>query len=277
MPRALLLYCLFYLLPGCSSNEAQNFACAYPAAATAENPNTEIVGFDDCGHFDKQGEPVFSVQQQQQIRQAADNNLICVYVGTELGHYRVFYFFNDKRYETVFYDNGCDYFQEGLVRVFENGKTAFADNQLNIVLRPNTDIATSFWAGHAIVCNGPLDFEQVGEHTLQRGGNCGLINHQGELVLPMQHRLESEAFDQYIIGQNGCPPPPVIDEQQALCHARWLGKIHDYVPEGEYQHKVLELENKWQITLFSKHAKEKIIIEIKRGTAQMIIMQRQPI
>lgn len=278
MSRILIVCCLFYLLSGCSlSPEPQSFVCAYPAASTGETPNPEIVGFDDCGYFDAEGNPVFTAQQQQQIRKAAENNLLCVYVGTEIGSYRVFYFYNDTRHETVFYDNGCDYFREGLVRVFERNKTAFADSQLNIVLRPHSDIATSFWAGHAIVCNGPLDMENIGETTLKSGGHCGLINKQGALVLAMQHSLESEAFEQYIIAQNGCSPPPILEEQQALCHAQWLGHLHEYIRDEKYTHKLVELENKWQITLFFSKADEKIIIELKRNTGQMIIIQRQPL
>lgn len=251
-----------------------HFACVYSATASSDD---NIIGVDDCGYFDTNGEPLFAEKPAQQIHEAAKDHLVCVYVGIEQGSYRVFYFYNDKHYETVFYDNGCDYYQEGLVRVFDNGKTAFADEQLNIVLRPHTDIATTFWAGHAVVCNGPFNPEEIGASTREDAGHCGLINHQGELVLPLEYSLESEVFEQYILAHNGCPPPPVNDAQQALCYVQWLGKVHEYVPEGDYESKVLDLDSKWQVTLSSQKTREKFIIEIRRDTAQMIIMQRQPI
>ena len=273
-----VVFILLTASQACSwSQPVARFACVYPAANGVVATSGDVVGVDDCGHFDDEGAPVFAGQSQGQILQAAKNNLICVYVGTQQGSYRVFYFYNDRHFETVFYDNGCDYFQEGLTRVFHEGKTVFVDPQLNIILSPGTEIATGFWAGHAVVCNGNFRAEEVGASTLEDSGNCGMIDHQGKLVLPLEYSLESEVFEQYILANNGCPSPPVVSAEQALCHVRWLGKVHQYIPEVEYDSKVLELANKWQITLISKRAREKFIIEIRRDTAQMIIMQRQPI
>jgi len=276
--RIASLLALLGLAMACSHGPQETpFACAYPAAASAANPEPEVVGYKDCGFYDREGNPVFSAEQEQGLRAAARDKLICVYTGSEQGHYRVFYVYNERRLETVFYDNGCDYFSEGLVRVFDKDTTAFADAQLNIVIRPGTVLATPFHAGHAVVCNGPFSYDKVDEHVRQTSGHCGLIDHQGTLVVPMAYEREAEVFEQYIIAHNGCIPPPISDPQQALCHALWQARLNEFLPEGEFTNKVSSSDGQWQVLLYPKRSREQLLIELRRDSAGLIIIQRQPL
>ena len=75
--------------------------------------------------------------------------------------------------------------------------------------------------GHAVVCNGPFIEEVHGEHTLRKGGRCGLINREGELVLEAKYAIENrQAIVNYINSNNHCRPPPIISNESALCHAK---------------------------------------------------------
>lgn len=277
MLRTFLLLSLFALALACSGPSETPFACAYPDANSSADGEAEIVGFPNCGVYDANGNPVFTAEQEQRIRQAAQDRLICVYTGSEKGHYRAFYVYNERRLETVFYDNGCDYYSEGLVRVFDKDKTAFADSQLNIVLRPGTVLAAPFHAGHAVVCNGPFKYESVDGHVMQHGGACGLIDHQGKLVVPMNYARDDEIFEHYIIAHNGCTAPPISTAKQALCHAVWQARLNEFLPEGEFTHKATAQGEKWQVLLISRQGKEKVLVELQRDSGQLIIMQRQPL
>lgn len=79
------------------------------------------------------------------------------------------------------FDNGPDYFEEGLARTEQNGKTGFFDKKLSIIIKPQYDFAFPFRKGVSIVCNG-CKKEKAGEHTEIVGGKWGAINKKGEIV-----------------------------------------------------------------------------------------------
>lgn len=85
----------------------------------------------------------------------------------------------------VVYDNGPDYFEEGLARFAENGKMGFFNARGKKVIPATYDWATPFRDGLAAVCNGcrevPLDHERMQID----GGSWGMIDPAGKTVLPM--------------------------------------------------------------------------------------------
>ena len=82
------------------------------------------------------------------------------------------------------FDNGPDYFEEGLARTQQNGKIGFFNKKLSILIKPQYDFAFPFNKGVSIVCNGCIK-KKTGEHTEIVGGEWGAINKRGEIIHPI--------------------------------------------------------------------------------------------
>ncbi len=83
--------------------------------------------------------------------------------------------------KTLPYDNGPDYFSEGLARFEHNGTIGFIDKSLSVVIESRYDFAYPFRNGLSVVCIGCVA-KKSGEHTEMVGGKWGLINRKGEIV-----------------------------------------------------------------------------------------------
>ncbi len=83
------------------------------------------------------------------------------------------------------FDNGPDYFEEGLARTEKNGKIGFFDKKLSVVIKPQYDFAFPFNKGVSIVCSGCTK-KKTGEHTEIAGGRWGAINRKGEIIQPVK-------------------------------------------------------------------------------------------
>ncbi|NJO90703.1 MAG: WG repeat-containing protein [Chloroflexia bacterium] len=68
-------------------------------------------------------------------------------------------------FEVFRYDNGPDYFSEGLLRIVKNGKIGYANEQGKIVIEPQYDCAWPFANGKASVSNS-CKVEKDGEHEI---------------------------------------------------------------------------------------------------------------
>jgi hypothetical protein len=83
------------------------------------------------------------------------------------------------------YDNGADYFVEGLRRFVKNGKIGFVDRNGKVIIEPKHDFVDYFNYGYASFCDG-CDWEKTDdEHKSIVGGKWGMMNTKGETV----HRL----------------------------------------------------------------------------------------
>lgn len=88
-------------------------------------------------------------------------------------------------YQPFLYDNGADYFSEGLRRLVKNGKVGFADRNGKIVIEAEHDFAFPFNYGYAAFCDG-CDWEKTNdEHRSVVGGKWGVMNVKGETVQPL--------------------------------------------------------------------------------------------
>jgi len=88
-------------------------------------------------------------------------------------------------YRPFFYDNGADYFSEGVRRFVKNGKVGFADRNGTVVIEANHDFASPFNYGYAAFCDG-CDWEKTDdEHKAIVGGDWGVMNFKGEIVQPI--------------------------------------------------------------------------------------------
>lgn len=88
-------------------------------------------------------------------------------------------------YRPFFYDNGADYFSEGVRRFVKNGKVGFADRNGTVVIKPEHDFVSPFNYGYAVFCDG-CDWEKTeDEHKAMVGGIWGMMNFKGEIVQPI--------------------------------------------------------------------------------------------
>ncbi|AHF16407.1 WG repeat-containing protein [Niabella soli] len=96
------------------------------------------------------------------------------------------------KFHPMAFDNGPDYFVEGLSRCVDNGKVGFVNLQGAVVIRPQWDWMSPFNYGYASGCNKCyLDRSTDPEHAsvaLNAGGEKIYINRQGQSVPLMNHR-----------------------------------------------------------------------------------------
>lgn len=92
---------------------------------------------------------------------------------------------NGRSLEVLPFDNGADYFVEGLVRGRRNGKIAFFDRAFRMVIPPRYDFAWPFEKGVASVCNDCKETSE-GEHDTMTGGRWGYIDKRGREVVAVK-------------------------------------------------------------------------------------------
>ena len=93
------------------------------------------------------------------------------------------------------FDNGADYFVEGLARTVRDGKVGFVNEALELVVPPTWDFALPFSDGTAMVCLGcvrrPVTDRPHEEHFEMVGGRWGYIDTVGKVVVPVEYEKNS--------------------------------------------------------------------------------------
>lgn len=103
-------------------------------------------------------------------------------------------------YYTLLFDNGSDYFQEGVQRIVSitTGKVGFATLDGNIVVTPQWDFATPFNYGYAQVMNDvkkePIDDEHWRVVAQSDTSFLGYVNQKGELVEPYMQQKHPKDY-----------------------------------------------------------------------------------
>jgi len=93
-----------------------------------------------------------------------------------------------KTAPALLYDNGPDYFVEGLARTVRDGKVGFVNEELEVVVPREWDFAFPCEDGVARVCTGcSVAREEGGEHGIVQGGTWGVIDREGRVVVPVVH------------------------------------------------------------------------------------------
>ncbi len=155
--------------------------CIYVPKQTPGNPYPELSPQGQCGQ---------SIDQDTfQLNKSHLNNIYFSKNGLASVIYEGAIFYVSKTgkvVRTLFYDNGADYYVEGLARTISNGKYGYIDQQLNIVIIPKYDFAFPFINGIAIICTD-CKSEADGEHKIMVGGKWGVINKAGKLVMPLKN------------------------------------------------------------------------------------------
>jgi len=83
------------------------------------------------------------------------------------------------------FDNGPDYFKDGLSRYVENNLIGFIDEKYQIVIKAQYELVTPFHNSYATFCVGfkEAPSKEGGEHTKMEGGKWGIINKKGKVVV----------------------------------------------------------------------------------------------
>lgn len=138
-------------------------------------------------------------------------------------------------YRPFLYDNGADYFSEGLRRFVENGKVGFVDRNGSVVITPQSDFASPFNFGYAAFCNG-CDWEKTeDEHKSIVGGTWGVMNFKGEVILPVAKSENTVEID----GKHY--PYPFRYSQKEKKILQFFEKQHKMLSELYYVNNFTEL------------------------------------
>ena len=262
---------LFTIILLSSFSSKADISCFYPS----KKDSGSLAVFDNCGSIN--GDKVKLGDAHTKNIVYDKNGLACIYFPNK-PDLDVFYTHKSgDSQRVILFDNSCDYFKEGLARGLDNGQMVFINQQLEIVLIPEHEMLFPFHYGHSIVCNGPFIEEKRGEHTLQKGGKCGLLNKQGDLVVKANYKIgDQKAFQHYINTNNHCPSPPITSESSALCHAkRHVTNMEFHTIEWE-KHEISNQGNIWLITFVEKNMKnEEFSLILISDTAQWESMTQE--
>jgi hypothetical protein len=146
-----------------------------------QRPEDELA---NCASVKKDGSLVLAPKTISAIR-GRDHERVAVIIGSTL-----YYVNPDGRVAPVLlYENGADYFAEGLARTPRRGRIGFIDRDLVEQIPPSWDFAFPFDGGVALVCQDCRSYP-AGEHREVRGGVWGYINRDGVEVVPVRFERE---------------------------------------------------------------------------------------
>lgn len=164
-----------------SCSTAQSLSCAFVPNQTKSNPYPELTQFKNCGQIDSTGNISLNKNTFKQVWFNKDG-LADIRI-----HNGIYYINkNAQLVRTHLFDNGPDYFKEGLARTIKNNKFGFINKKLTVVIKPEYDFAFPFVNGQAKVCNG-CNLKPVGEHKAVEGGQWGLIDKQGNVITKIKY------------------------------------------------------------------------------------------
>jgi hypothetical protein len=154
------------------------YTCAYCSRVkTDEDSDGELQQHENCAVVDSNGDIVVVEEHLRNI-DFGDDSIAGVYIAP-LGHAYVSR--QGKVAMVCTYDNGPDYFAEGLARIVVDGKYGFIDRSLDVVIPPQYDMAYPFRNGMARVGHGCRE-DTVGEHRAMECGIWEYVDHHGRRV-----------------------------------------------------------------------------------------------
>jgi pimeloyl-ACP methyl ester carboxylesterase len=178
----MMLLAIGTLTAAATDQSNEKIDCAYWPAPSKSDPEPELRPFPRSCRIGADGALVLQPQHLQRIG-FDDDGLATVYVP----EHGVAYVRPDGKTAWMHpFDNGADYFVEGLARTIQGAKIGFVDRRLETVIAPAWDFAFPFEEGLAMVCDG-CRTEPVGEHSEVVGGRWGFIDRSGAVVIPVTY------------------------------------------------------------------------------------------
>ena len=161
---------------------------AAAAAVCVPFPDDGVSDFGPCTRIDAAGQRWVTAEHLRALKFDKDG-LAAVWIDAIK---RFHYVERDGRMAPVItYDNGPDYFVEGLARTPVDGKIGYIDRTLRIVIPARYDMGFPFDHGRAVVCVGCVAKPQ-GEHAFMEGGLWGAIDHGGREIVPLRYHSSKE-------------------------------------------------------------------------------------
>jgi hypothetical protein len=187
VPRALVLLLSLALL-ACTKPTPADTPADIPAQPTQPAPVIDTTGWvafedgDRYGYKDAAGKVVLPPRYQM-AQDFTPRGLACV---VEADEWRCIDPRGNELLRPYIYDNGPDYFAEGLARFVEAGKLGFFDDSGARVIPARFEFVTPFAEERAAFCVGcKKECTSDGEHCGMTGGKWGLIDRTGaELLAP---------------------------------------------------------------------------------------------
>ena len=175
------------LFVGCNNTPdyPKDAHCAY-MPKVADEYSSEFSSQGICGQFIDEDTIKIDPKHLKNMDFGEGNVTVLYANASSEGKKNVFYISKlGKTIHTYFFDNGADYFHDGLARVIKKGKIGFINENLEVVIEPKYDYARFFENGKAKVCNGCSE-KKDGEHSMMVGGKWGLIDTTGKLIEPIK-------------------------------------------------------------------------------------------
>lgn len=165
----------------------KNSSCVYILflllffVSTGFAKENSLVSFEsDEGKFGyKNAEGVIVIPAQYAI--ANDFNDCGLAAVVDAGGWRYINVQNKTVFVPFIFDNGPDFFSEGLSRYVGDGKIGFVDECGKTVIAPQFDFAEAFVHGQARICMG-CKLEIEGEHRRLVGGKWSVIDKRGVVL-----------------------------------------------------------------------------------------------
>jgi len=170
---------------------SKSFQCSYYVKPTKELPYGEIKSFNDCGTL--RGDELILKEKHIKnlgFKKGEESKYALTTIYSSAGFFNVTQ--EGKTLKMFIFDNGTDYFREGLARYISNGKIGFANTKLEVVIPAKYDHAQPFKNGIAIVgneCHKERATPQEEHYSIE----ChfwGAVNKKGEVVFPVKYNLE---------------------------------------------------------------------------------------
>ncbi|MCK4709759.1 MAG: WG repeat-containing protein, partial [Gammaproteobacteria bacterium] len=133
-------------LPACQSDK--NLSCVYVPVVSEENNTPELTQFKNCAYISSDKSIAVFPEHINNINFI--DNLASIRVDSAI------YYINQLGItrRVHLFDNGADYFIEGLSRTIKNNQYGFINKKLDVVINENYDFAFPFTNGKAMVCIG---------------------------------------------------------------------------------------------------------------------------
>lgn len=104
--------------------------------------------------------------------------------------------------QAFYFDNGWDYYNEGLARYVQDGKIGFSNERGEHVIKACFDMAFPFRNGVAAVGDDCKVFipskethcNHLAESKHEYGGQWGVVDKQGNILVPLVHKNGEEAL-----------------------------------------------------------------------------------
>ena len=161
----------------CTTPQSKVVECAY-MPKVEDNTSSDFSPQGECGKLIDEDSLLLYPEHFNNLN-FATSSFASVYTNSGMFYVSK----SGKVMKTMFFDNGADYFEEGLARTISKGKYGFMNRKLDVVIEPQFDFVFPFSKGKAKFCNGCKEKkDKHGEHSMRVGGTWGFVDKEGKIT-----------------------------------------------------------------------------------------------